>query len=230
MISDLISLLKKYQAEYASVVPVDFQKEKYIIFDFTANNPDLHQFDLMNIADMDAYIFGKIKEANAKAGVGGYDEERLVYQKSPVFDTENGSRSIHLGIDIWMPAGTPVFAPMPSKVHSFRDNANFGDYGPTIILEHQLENIVFYSLYGHLSRESLTGLYEGKIIEKGQQFATFGDVEVNGNWVPHLHFQLMRDLLGKKGDFIGVAPKQDKEYYLDNCPDPNLILNIKHLI
>jgi murein DD-endopeptidase MepM/ murein hydrolase activator NlpD len=161
--------------------------------------------------------------------VGGYGENRAFYAQSEVFQGEAGARSIHLGIDLWMPAGTPVFAPLAAQVHSFKDNAHFGDYGPTIILEHTLENQVFYTLYGHLSRESLQDLAEGQVIEKGQKIAEFGVPEVNGGWLPHLHFQLMTDLLGNRGDFIGVAHPQEQAYYLDICPNPNLILGIQGL-
>ncbi|MDX2305043.1 MAG: peptidoglycan DD-metalloendopeptidase family protein [Microscillaceae bacterium] len=226
---DLIETLKKHQESFDRVVDVDFQRDNYVVFDFTAQNPELGKFDLSNVTQMNNYIFGKLAAAQAKAGVGGYDEERLVYQKSSVFDTEGGSRSVHLGIDIWMTAGTPIYAPLTAKVHSFQDNDRFGDYGPTIILEHELDGTAFYTLYGHLSRESLAGLFEGKIFNKGEKIAEIGDVEVNGHWTPHLHFQLIRDMLGKKGDFIGVASKAERLFYLNNCPNPNLILNVPGL-
>ena len=155
-------------------------------------------------------------------GVGGYGEDRYIYRRSSLFDTGKEPRSIHLGIDVWVPAGTKVYAPLDSKVHSFNDNDNFGDYGGTIILQHELEGVVFYTLYGHLSKDSLNGLSEGKTIEQNTYFAEIGDEEENGHWPPHLHFQLISDMLDKKGDFFGVAPPSEKEYYLKLCPDPQL--------
>jgi murein DD-endopeptidase MepM/ murein hydrolase activator NlpD len=77
--------------------------------------------------------------------------------------------------------------------------------------------------------ESLEGVYEGKTIEKGQQIATFGHFPINGDWPPHLHFQLMNDLLGQKGDFPGVCTLREREKFLQLCPNPNLILGIPGL-
>lgn len=225
----LEDILKAHQDRFSSLVPIDLKKETYYIFDFSTQNKDLEAFNLSDVEKMTQYVFETLAQHHAKVGVGGYNEERAVYQKSKVFDNEGGSRSIHLGIDIWMPAFTPLFAPLKAKVHSFQNNDNFGDYGPTIILEHQLENQTFYTLYGHLSLSSLDDLEEGKEIAQGEKIGEIGPPEVNGNWTPHLHFQVMKDMLNKKGDFIGVAPKSARAYYLDICPNPNLILGLPDL-
>jgi peptidoglycan LD-endopeptidase LytH len=225
----LIEILKKHSSKFGAIVPLDFSQAKYLILDLSVNNPFAKALDLHDLSAMDAYIFGQLKAMGAQVAVGGYGEDRAFYAQSEVFQGEAGARSIHLGIDLWMPAGTPVFAPLAARVHSFQDNAHFGDYGPTIILEHALENQLFYTLYGHLSRESLQELAEGQMIEKGQKIAEFGVPEVNGGWLPHLHFQLMTDLLGNRGDFIGVAHPKEQAYYLAICPNPNLILGIQGL-
>ncbi len=225
----LVHSLKAQSGAFASVVPPDLRKEKVLIMDFTSKNPDLKDFDLSDVRLMSSYIFDLIEKAGAVAGAGGYNEERSVYQKSAVFDLEGGSRSIHLGIDIWMPAKTTLYCPWEARLHSFQDNAHFGDYGPTLILEHELETQRFYTLYGHLSRESLEGKSVGMRIQKGEALGAIGDVEVNGHWAPHLHFQVMRDMLGRQGDFIGVAPNKERDYWLDICPDANLILEIPGL-
>jgi len=222
----LIQALQAHQTDFATVVPVNFQQEPFLAFDFSVSNPDIADIDFSTVEKMDAYVLGKMNEAQVNVAAGGYNEERAVYKRGTTFDIEGGSRSIHLGIDIWMEAGTPVFAPLAGKVHSFQNNDNFADYGPTVILEHTLDGLTFYSLYGHLSLESLQNKQEGQTIAKGEQIADFGVAEVNGHWTPHLHFQLMTDMLGNKGDFIGVANKAERAYYLEICPDPNLILNI----
>ena len=208
---------------------LDFQQDKYMILDLSVQNPIALALDLHDLKTMEAYVFERMNKMDAKAAVGGYGEERAFYAQSTIFQGEKEARSIHLGIDIWMPAGAPVYAPWDSVVHSFQDNNNFADYGPTIILSHQLDNWEFYTLYGHLNRESLTNLWEGKKIQKGEKFAEFGSAEVNGGWLPHLHFQILTDLRGKRGDFIGVAYPSEKAEYLQICPDPNYILNIEGL-
>lgn len=197
--------------------------EQLIWIDLSASNTFLAQLDVADTAATDAYIQQELKLKNAAGAIGGYLENRLLYLRSKVFAGEE-HRTLHIGLDIWLPAGVPIFAVLPGKVHSYADNAHFGDYGPTIILEHQLENVQFYSLYGHLSRTSLNPLYEGKTVAAGETIATLGAEEENGNWPPHLHFQLMLDMHGNRGDFPGVAAPSHKAYYQLLCPDPNELL------
>jgi murein DD-endopeptidase MepM/ murein hydrolase activator NlpD len=115
---------------------------------------------------------------------------------------------------------------LDGKVHSFKNNNNLGDYGPTIILEHKLNNHVFYTLYGHLALESIESIKVGDLFAKGQQLALLGDSSVNGDYAPHLHFQIIKDIDVNFGDYPGVSSKTKLAYYLENCPDPNLLLKI----
>lgn len=205
------------------ITPFNFSKNEYLWLDFTTANEELKSVDLRNTEAFSDYVFNKIKSEGKKCGVGGYLENRAVYHRSEHFDGTEQPRTIHLGLDIWADALTPVFAPVDSVIHSFHDNAGFGDYGPTIILEHvdyQRLNIPRYSLYGHLSRSSLADLFVGKEIKQGEQFTEFGSFPENGDWPPHLHFQLINDLLGKSGDFPGVCSEADKDFYTAICPNP----------
>ncbi len=205
------------------ITPFDFSKKEHLWLDFTAVNQELKSVDLRNTAAFSEYVLNEIKSEGKAVGVGGYLENRAVYHRSEHFDGTEQPRTIHLGLDIWAKALTPVFAPVDSIVHSFQDNAGFGDYGPTIILEHtdyQLLNIPKYSLYGHLSCRSLDNLFIGKALKQGEQFTEFGSFPENGDWPPHLHFQLMHDLLGKSGDFPGVCSEADKDFYANICPSP----------
>lgn len=214
---------------YSPIIPQEFLQTQPHIFNFTKNNPALSGIDVGNIQTFSAYINATLQKTNKTWGAGGYGEDRVLYV-SPLF-TKPGEepRSIHLGVDLWMPAGTKIFSPLPGFIHSFQDNNHYLDYGPTIILEHELEGTRFYTLYGHLSRSSLVGLAVGQTIEAGQQIATLGDQNENGSWPPHLHFQVISDMLGKSGDFPGVAKPSERDYYLNLCPDPNLILRIPAL-
>lgn len=167
---------------------------------------------------------------NPGLAVGGYGEDRAIYT-SPVFTAAGEARTVHLGLDLFAPAGTEVFAPLDGRVHSFRDNANPLDYGPTIILEHAVSTpvsgaLVFYTLYGHLARESLDGLTAGQAIAAGQRLGWLGRPEVNGGWPPHLHVQVMLDLMGYEGDFPGVARRSESARWLEICPDPGPLLGI----
>lgn len=216
------------------LLPFDFSRDPYLVFDFTARNSDLAQLDLTDTAAFTEYVFSKLRAAGARVGVGGYNEHRVIYRRSEHFQQQTEPREIHLGIDFWADAGTPVFAPLAGVVHSFRDNDHFGDYGPTIILEHDriagpYPGGKLYSLYGHLTRASLDGLYEGKPVRANVKIAEIGPYPENGDWPPHLHFQLMTDLLGMRGDFPGVCSVADRAKFLAICPNPNQFLNIAGL-
>jgi peptidoglycan LD-endopeptidase LytH len=209
------------------VLPFDFAPGTYLTLDFSASSPALTALDLTNIDAFNAYVFQQLSAAGAVVGVGGYNEDRVVYRNSPHFTpTHDEPRTVHLGIDFWAEAGTPVFAPVGGVVHSFQDNARYGDYGPTIILEHATEGFPRYSLYGHLSRTSLVGLREGQPFRAGERLAELGTYPENGDWPPHLHFQLMHDMLGLRGDFPGVCRASERTQWLARCPDPNKWLGI----
>ncbi|UFH57473.1 peptidoglycan DD-metalloendopeptidase family protein [Spirosoma sp. KNUC1025] len=218
------------------LLPFNFQTDPYVVLDFSASNSDLATdrrpgLDLIDTATFTAYVFDKLKTAGANVGVGGYNEHRVIYRRSEHFNALNEEpREIHLGIDFWAEAGTAVFAPMAGIVHSFQDNAHFGDYGPTIILEHRdTAGNQLYSLYGHLTRQSLQGLYAGKVFNIGEKIGEIGPYPENGDWPPHLHFQLMTDMLGLKGDFPGVCSLADRQKFLAICPNPNKLLRIANL-
>ncbi|MFK7782228.1 peptidoglycan DD-metalloendopeptidase family protein, partial [Psychroserpens sp.] len=106
---------------------------------------------------------------------------------------------------------------------------NFGDYGPTIILQHVIQDSRFYTLYGHLSLSSIVNLKVGQKFKKGELIATLGDASVNGDYPPHLHFQIIKDIQHYVGDYPGVCSKQDLEFYIHNCPNPNFLLKLESL-
>jgi murein DD-endopeptidase MepM/ murein hydrolase activator NlpD len=224
----LSEILKKHRAGFAPVVEVNLNAANVTRLDFSAANALLTPENLRNTTIFNQIVNQMLQAGNAKVGIGGYLENRVIYRRSQLFEEEE-PRSLHLGIDIWAPAGTSVFSPMAATVHSFQDNANFGDYGPTIILQHQLEGTTFYTLYGHLNRVCLPALYQEKQIAKGEKIAEFGPFPENGDWPPHLHFQVISSLKGMKGDFPGVCKPSEIEIYQNLCPNPNLILNCQLL-
>ncbi|TFV95885.1 peptidase M23 [Algoriphagus kandeliae] len=199
--------------------------ENTLPMDFSAQNQTLKEVDLGNTEAFNQYVFAQLEQAQKTFGIGGYLENRAIYQRSEVFATDQSDfRNIHLGIDIWCKAWTPVYAPLDGIIHSFQDNAGFGNYGATLILEHDLGEKKLYSLYGHLAQKDLKEYSVGKEVTKGDPIAHVGPFPENGDWPPHLHFQLMWDLEGNWGDYPGVCSQREKEHYAANCPDPNLIL------
>ncbi len=167
------------------------------------------------------FIFSEIQKKGVEYGIGGYLEKRAIYQASENFTPE---RNIHLAVDIWGEVGTTVHAPLDSIVHSFKYNALPYDYGGTIILQHQENEKVFHTLYGHLSKSSLIGLEKNQVIKAGTPFCQFGDWDENGGWPPHLHFQMIIDMQNMEGDYVGVCEEKDLEFYKNNCPDPSFLI------
>ncbi len=223
----LITTLK--QNNFNSIIDVSFSEEQVFIFDFSEKNKALNLFDIDNVDQFTNYIKTALEKNNCKIGVGGYLENRIIYKRSKHFGEGNSSRVYHLGVDLWADAETKIFAPLDGKIHSFKVNNNYGDYGPTIILEHNLKGNVFYTLYGHLSLNSLKQKKIGMKIKKREAFAELGNKEENGHWAPHLHFQLMTTMLEKEGDFPGVAAFEELDFYKSICLNPNLILKIEKL-
>ncbi|MEM7392793.1 MAG: aminotransferase class III-fold pyridoxal phosphate-dependent enzyme, partial [Verrucomicrobiota bacterium] len=158
--------------------------------------------------------------------IGRYDEARLIYTE-PAFGPADGERrTVHLGLDLMVDAGTPIHAPLAGKVHAFKDRGDHQDYGPVIILRHEVDGLAFFTLYGHLSRDSLDGLNPGQPITRGQLFARVGSEAVNGGWPPHLHLQVITDLLDLDDAFPGVCRASQRAIWTALCPDPNLLVGI----
>ncbi|HQW83552.1 MAG TPA: peptidoglycan DD-metalloendopeptidase family protein [Ferruginibacter sp.] len=225
MISELENALVKNRSTFHPVVKFNPDIEKLFQFDFTETNTELGKDTVADTQLFSNYIDTQLKKNNAKYGIGGYNENRKLYKRSEIFDGEE-PRSVHLGIDVWGPAGTTVYVPLGGMVHSFAFNDGFGDYGATIILLHQLETVAFHTLYGHLSLADISRLSEGAYVSRGEVLGHFGTLAENGNWPPHLHFQIIQDIQLKEGDYPGVCKLSERESYLKNCPDADMILNM----
>jgi peptidoglycan LD-endopeptidase LytH len=216
-------LFKQQVKDIFPILGVQLNASNAVKIDLSVNNLGLSALDLRNTAAFSDFIFKQELPADKLAAVGGYFENRAVYSRSQHFGGAE-PRSIHLGIDIWMKAGTPVYAPFNATVHSFADNVGFGNYGPTLILRHFEGDLTFYTLYGHLSLENLKQYELNMPIKMGQKIANIGPYPENGDWPPHLHFQLMTDMLGWHGDFPGVCAPSQIAFYQSIIPNPNLIL------
>lgn len=218
--------LEEAKPEFAPVVP---PPQRWRALDLSVGSLELgHNLNFEDALRFEQHIERLLQAEGPAFGVGGYGEPRPFYT-TDAYQVEGNEgprwRTVHLGLDIWAEAGTPVYAPLAAWVHSFADNAQERDYGPAIILAHEpVPGLRFYTLYGHLSRESLEGLEVGMPIAKGQRIATFGSRAVNGGWPPHLHFQVLLDTLGKQGDFPGVGFPEEWPVWRSLCPDPELLL------
>ena len=225
------SWLRAQAPRLASVLDLDLRRGPSVVLDLGVGslllgaNPRAAERELLTDT-----IFGAMREAGAPVGIGRYDEARLLYV-SPLFGAGDAKtaerRTIHLGVDLFVAPGSAVRAPLPGVVHILADNPALQDYGPLVILRHEADaGRSFFTLYGHLSDDTLASLAVGQRVDAGQQIGRVGKPPTNGDWPPHLHFQLILDLLDLGHDFPGVARASEREIWKALCPDPNLVLGI----
>lgn len=209
------------------VVDFDVATDRLFHLTLTQENTALTPELLSDTDIFSKWIEQQIASNHARYAIGGYNEHRTIYARSEHFGemTNEEPRRLHLGTDIWGPAGTAVYNVFDGTVFGFANNDHFGDYGATIIMRYRIKGLEFYILYGHLSFASLAGLHEGKEIKKGEKVAEFGVAAENGHWPPHLHFQIITDMQGNQSDYPGVCKYSLRNEFLNNCPDPMLILN-----
>jgi 4-aminobutyrate aminotransferase-like enzyme len=226
--------VRKYLESHASFAPVlgiDLEAVPCLVLDLSVSSPLVAGDSNDNTEPkLTERVFAEMRRAVVDVAIGRYDEPRLLYV-APAF--AGGSRptdphrTIHIGLDLFAVAGTPVFAPLAGTVHAFADNARPQDYGPVIILRHETDDgTEFFTLYGHLSRQSLAGLELGRRFEAGEQIATLGIPEENVGWTPHLHLQIIADLLDLGTEYPGVALPSQRAAWTALCPDPNLVVRV----
>ena len=217
---ELSSFIAAHRNAFRPVFDPPLDAENTVHMDLSSSAAGL---DGLDETAQDTEIFRRIESAGTIAGIGGYLENRSIYKETELF-AGDAERSIHIGVDVFMPAGTALYAPLDGEVHSFANRQTDGDYGPVIILRHRLAGRVFHTLYGHLSEASLNGLADDQPVSAGVKLAEIGARPRNGNWIAHLHFQLIDDMQDYHGDYPGVVRPRDLEFYRRNCPDPTPLL------
>jgi 4-aminobutyrate aminotransferase-like enzyme/Ser/Thr protein kinase RdoA (MazF antagonist) len=223
--------LSAHAASAASVLDVDLHTAPSLVFDLSAGSTFLGADpSAAETPRLTESIFNAMKRASAAIGVGRYNEPRWLYT-SPLFASSGNPtderRTVHLGIDLFARPGTPVRAPLDGVVHAVANNYAPLDYGHVVILRHEpAGGPQFFTLYGHLASDCLSTIKIGESIAAGKHFASIGDVHENGGWTPHLHFQIILDLLDLGTDFPGVARASERNVWTSLSPDPTLLLGI----
>ncbi len=215
----------------AATFPVNRQQTTQWL-DLSVGSLDLgSSANLQDTTKLDEQVTHLLREAKASLGIGRYNEARAFYTTDAFAAPGNDAlfwRTIHTGMDFFTKPGEEVFSVLDGTVHSFANNQSERDYGPTIVVEHKpKDDVTFYTLYGHLSTDSLKSIKVGQAIRKGQGLGRIGERHENGNWPPHLHFQVILNMLGKEGDFPGVASHAQRKVWTSLSPDPWLLLSGK---
>jgi 4-aminobutyrate aminotransferase-like enzyme/Ser/Thr protein kinase RdoA (MazF antagonist) len=209
------------------------QKEEVHRLDLSASSKWLVSNSEFADADFFQFKLDQLQKKHpTKLIAGGYLEPRSVYTTSNYDKIGNNgpeSRTIHLGIDYWLPQLTPVHAILDGEIVTAVNDAGDKAYGGLIILKHQLDNFEFFTLYGHLSLASVANKKAGDTIKKGDCIGELGNSQENGQWLPHLHFQVLLSLLDYDNDFPGVAYYSEIDTWKSICPDPNILFNVDGL-
>ncbi|NBW94851.1 MAG: 4-aminobutyrate aminotransferase, partial [Bacteroidetes bacterium] len=189
-----------------------------VVFDFSVASLD---WDADSIAVPGHAAKAIWEQCGNAVGIGRWNEPRLAYTGS-AYQTRSGDRrTLHIGVDLFRPAATAVYAPLGGTVHSSCVHHEAYDYGGCVLLEHTPQDgPTFWTLYGHLSHDSVRKLEVGQSVQGGEAFAELGAFEENGGWVPHLHFQLITDRLDMEGTFPGVAAPSLADVWLSLSPSP----------
>ena len=223
--------LTAHASSAASLLDVNLRGAPSVVFDLGVGSAFLGADPSAAMTEaLSEKIFAELKKARVSAGIGRYNEPRALYTAALFGAGGNPTderRTIHLGIDLFVAPGSAVYAPLEGVVHALANNTAAQDYGPVVILRHGPgEGQEFFTLYGHLTKESLTKLRAGQPIARGERLARVGAMQENGGWPPHLHFQVIVDLLDRGTDFPGVAPATERGVWTDLSPNPNLLLHL----
>lgn len=206
---------------------LDFDFEKWI--EEAARKLDLHpvmdlpaEYRVLELSESDSYNSGQINELieSGEWAVGGYLENRTNMYLAPQYENR---RNIHMGVDIWAPAGEPCYAVTDGKVCYLANNDQDGNYGGTVVIMHKIDDFEIYALYGHLSLRSLELNQPGKKLKPGDIVGWLGDESENGNWPPHLHYQLSVDD-PEEADMPGVVAAENLINMRTKHPDPRILL------
>lgn len=216
---NLTDILKRHQSEFLPLLAPEWCNKKMLELDLSPDNPDTKGIDFSDPVTFQNWTNQQLKKHNAEIAIGRYLEERVVYTHG-----QYGDRCVHVGLDIGLPAKTALYAPLDATVEGYADYNQPGDYGPTLLLKHELDGVVFYSLYGHLSRDSYDLYQEGKHFKAGDLIGYIGDTHENGGWPTHVHVQIMKNKVGSGSTYQGVVSIAVKPLEKDSHYDPNKLI------
>lgn len=204
-----------------------------IHIDLSVSSPWVGHQEEFNDLEFLQFKFDRLqKEHPDRIIAGGYLEPRALYTSSSYDKVGNSgreSRTVHLGVDFWLRENTPVHTLFDAEVITATNDEGDKEYGGLVILKHSFKQLEFYTLYGHLTPESATKHRIGDQLKAGERIGFLGNFPENGNWAPHLHFQIMMSLLGYVDDFPGVAYPNQLGVWNELCPDPNDLFKLEAL-
>ena len=211
--------------DFAPIVGMPLTAENCQLLDLGMESDLLAQ--VPDLADPATWIAPTQAALRGKIGIGYYAEVRPIYLADDFAINQHQRRTLHLGVDLFAPAGTTIYAPLDGRLRAVAEHTAPQDYGPMLIVEHQPRpDLTFYTLYGHLDAAALDCWQVGDEVRAGELLAHIGDYPRNGNWLPHLHFQLLGDMLDFGDSPPGVCSPFEAAFWTSLCPNPNWLLKL----
>ena len=184
----------------------------------------LPQIKSMTQKDFNAYLEDVHRKQGVTWSLSGDRENRTsLYAQDPNKSIE--ARTVHIGLDLNAPAGTPIHSPFDAEVIKAEYDAGDGNYGWFCVLKHSVGGTTFYTLYGHVAEKDLAPT--GKKLRAGDVFARIGDLHENGNWFHHVHLQVLTERGYEEGwIYKGLCTKQQLLEIDELCPSPMPLLMV----
>ncbi|HSF85600.1 MAG TPA: aminotransferase class III-fold pyridoxal phosphate-dependent enzyme [Acidimicrobiia bacterium] len=227
----VVEWLRQNAASLSSPLELELDPETTCVIDWSVTAAEaVHPTVAPPMVEQVALTEETMRRNRASVGLGRYGEPRWVYA-APEFATPTNrgpaARTVHLGVDLSCPVGTGVRALCAGTVERVEVEALDGGYGPVVTLRHEPSDaLVFHTLYGHLDAAAVAHLSHGDVVATGETIGAVGAPPENGNWPPHLHFQLVTDLLDLDGPFPGVALPDEWEVWTSLSPSPAAALRL----
>jgi len=162
-------------------------------------------------------------KAGATLAIGTWMEHRTVYSTDNYLSVlvPGTRRDHHLGYDLFAPALTPLYMPMPGTVVQAGIIDERLDYGGFLVTRHEIgPSVAFFALWGHLSHDSARRWSPGDNVTEDAELARMGDFEENGWWLPHLHLQLSTLEFSDFRKMPGVGEAACRPLWTEIFPNP----------
>lgn len=225
---EVAAWLRANTSTFAPVLEIDLRREACLVLDLSAAGSLLNAPGSDNSEPaLTARIHDAMRAAGVRIAVGRYDELRPPYASARNPDDPGDPRVVHLGVDVFVEPGMMVHAPIAGVVYDAGESKSALGFGPTVVLRHEIDDgTPFFTLYGHLDPECLSLCPPGRPMAPGAQLGRIGTSDVNAGWTPHLHFQVLTDLLGLGRRIPGVGRLGQRAAWRLLSPNPNLVLGI----
>lgn len=196
------------------------------------NDPEDPFTKAMSTTDIDLAerIWDEVKSQQPfDLGIGLWGERRVVYTVE-MFESKlrrGDRRDVHLGLDLFAPAGTPVMTPLEAEVVDCRIIPGHQDYGGVVLLKHEPEpGLVFHTLWGHQAHAPVKALTVGQKLAKGEAFIELGAPDENGGWIPHLHLQIVTHAVTDAREIPGAGEARFMDVWSQFYPDPSTLAGL----